>query len=80
VQRAFISLLGIILSLIIIAVLVYFIFNIYFKPNFIFESGKKKGNYGKDAFSLIEKTKSKLEDINQNLKHRSKEIKKVLHQ
>ena len=78
-QRAFISLLGVILSLIIIAILVYFMFNIYFKPNFIFESGKKKDNYRKDTLGLIEKTKSKLKEINQKLKQRSKEIEKVLH-
>ena len=54
-------------------------FNIYFKPNFIFESGKKKDNYRKDTLGLIEKTKSKLKEINQKLKQRSKEIEKVLH-
>ena len=77
-RQAFASLLGLILSLIIIAILVYFMLNI-FKPNFIFESGKKKSNYGKDAFSLIKKTKSRLKDINQKLKHRSKEIERTLH-
>ncbi|OQX79156.1 MAG: hypothetical protein B6D56_07645 [Candidatus Omnitrophica bacterium 4484_70.1] len=77
-RQAFASLLGLILSLIIIAILLYFMLNI-FKPNFIFESSKKKGNYGKDAFSLIEKTKSKLKEVNQKLKYRSKEIEKTLH-
>jgi len=79
VQRAFLSLLGLILSLIIIAILLYFMFNIYFKPASIFESGRKKDNYGKDAVSLIEKTKSKLKDIDEKLKQRSKEIEKTLH-
>ena len=78
-RQAFISLLGVILSLIVIAILVYFMFNIYFKQSFILESGKKKGNYGKDAFSLIKKTKSRLKDINQKLKHHSKEMEKTLH-
>jgi len=78
-RQAFISLLGVMLSLIIIAILVYFMFNIYFKQSFILESGKKKSNYGKDAFSLIKKTKSRLKDINQKLKHHSKEMEKTLH-
>jgi len=54
-------------------------FNIYFKPASIFESSRKKDNYGKDAVSLIEKTKSKLKEINQKFKQHSKEIERALH-
>jgi len=84
-RSSFISLLSMAIALIVVAVVVYFMFNIYLSQSNTAnytpkdDSALELENYNRNNLGLITKTKAKTKEINQKLKHREQEIEKALH-
>ncbi|MCD6134162.1 MAG: hypothetical protein J7J25_01380 [Candidatus Omnitrophica bacterium] len=72
------------MALIVVAVVAYFIFNIYLSQSNTANYTPKDDSaleleYSRNNLGLITKTKAKTKEINQKLKHREQEIEKALH-
>ncbi len=84
-RSSFISLLSMAMALIVVAVVVYFMFNIYLSQSNTANYTPKNGSalelekHNRGNLSLIKSTKAKTKEINQKLKHREQEIEKALH-
>ncbi len=77
----FASLLGLVITLMIICVLVYFIFNVYFKMPGVDEETKEAfSQHGIDSSSyktILDSTQGKVQDLNKQLRDRTKAIEEL---